>query len=388
MNASITDWAGLAAISPAAVSAWARTAGWRKTDPFGDHSDIYVGEDRPEIVVPRTSRLADYPRVVARLLTVFAEAAETDELSLYRDLLAADRDVIRVRASGDSGEVPVGDGIVLLNGARDMLLAAACSLNEPRPLYRAGANREASDYVKRVRLGPTAPGSFVVPLLSPVIPPPVSPPLDADWPAAQEPLERRITKRLVEALDTARRATESANSGETSAFQEGVSKGVSANLCEALAALTEPFPALDVGISWARTLPAGSAPRTVRFADSDAPILKEAARSFRAREPRPEVRLFGFVERLRRDETDTDGTVSIRASVDDTIRTVSATLSQTDYERAVEAHKARAAVIADGDLERRGQRWYLRSVRIAEVITSGDGLGTNEPRATDPEISD
>ena len=67
-----------------------------------------------------------------------------DELSLYRDLVTADRDVIRVRAGGkDDGAVALSDGVSLVSGARDMLLAAACSLSNPRPLYRAGANRRA-----------------------------------------------------------------------------------------------------------------------------------------------------------------------------------------------------------------------------------------------------
>ena len=77
-----------------------------------------------------------------------------DELALYRDLVTADRDVIRVRATeGDrAGTVSVNDGVNLMDGARDLLLAAACSLKDPRPIYRPGANKEASDYLDRVRL--------------------------------------------------------------------------------------------------------------------------------------------------------------------------------------------------------------------------------------------
>ena len=95
-------------------------------------------------------------------------------MTVYRSLVTADRDVIRVRAAGsDDGSVMLNDGVDLIRGARDLLLSAACSLREPRPVYRAGANREAADLLKQVRLGQTDQGSFVVTLLSPVVPPPM-----------------------------------------------------------------------------------------------------------------------------------------------------------------------------------------------------------------------
>ncbi len=58
-----------------------------------------------------------------------------------------------------------------------------------------------------------------------------------------------MTRRLVEALAAARQATERAGSGDGSAFGDTVASGVSANLCEALVRIVEPFPTLDVGVS-------------------------------------------------------------------------------------------------------------------------------------------
>ena len=110
-----------------------------KTEAFaGDHSDVYQATGLPEIILPRTQRLGDYANVVSRLIETFAAVAEMDELALYRDLVTADRDVIRVRATeGDrAGTVSVNDGVNLMDGARDLLLAAACSLKDPRPIYR------------------------------------------------------------------------------------------------------------------------------------------------------------------------------------------------------------------------------------------------------------
>ena len=373
MKASIRDKDALAAVSPAALAAYARAAGWSRTEDYGDHSDVYASEGAPEIVIPRTQRLGDYAGVVSRLIEIFAQAAGMDALALYRDLVTADRDVVRVRAAPEdgNGSVNLNDGVSLVTGARDMLLAAACSLREPRRFYRVGANQEARDYLRRVQLGQTEQGSFVVTLLSPVVPVPTL--FDSlDSMEEDQPIERRMTLRLLEALTATREATERASGGDGGAFPKAVLRGTSANLCEALATLIEPFRGLDVGMTWARTCPMKVASETIRFGASDAPILREAARLFREREPRPDLSLVGHVQRLKRDDDEMDGTITLRTDIDGGVLSVEAVLSQPDYDRAIQAHKSRAPVVVKGDLERFGRRWRLHNPRIADVITGDD----------------
>ena len=373
MKATVRDTEALKAVSPAALSAYARAAGWSKVETYGDHSDVYAARGRPEIILPRTERLGDYADVVSRLIQIFADAAEIDELSLYRDLVTADRDVIRVRAAeNDDGAVAVNDGLDLLRGARDLLLAAACSLRHPRPLYRADSNREAAKHVQRIRLGQTEQSSFTVTLVTPVVAPPMRSSFTGDWRPEDEPIERRMTRRLTDALGTARTAIEQTVGGADDAFFKAVEEGISANLCEALVTLIEPFPALDISVTWARTLPRRTARETFRFGRTDAPILREAARSFRNREPQPDARVFGIVQRLKRDEAETDGNITLRASIDGRNQSVTVLLEQFDYERAIRAHQAKAPIVMEGDLERIGQRWRLLNARVVDIISTED----------------
>ena len=375
MRATIRDTEALKAVSPAALSAYARTAGWSKAETYGDHSDVYVAQGRPEIILPRTEHLGDYADIVSRLVEIFANAVETDELSLYRDLVTADRDVIRVRAAeNSSGAVAVDDGLALLRGAHDLILAVACSLRNPRPLYRAGSNREAVEQVRRIQLGQTEQGSFTVTLLTPVVAPPMQPILTDGWGLDDDPVERRLTRRLTGALEAARTATEQAIVGGTDAFSEAVRKGVSANLCDALATLIEPFPTLDVSVTWAHTLPRRAARKTVRFGQSDAPILREAARSFHNREPRPDVQVSGIVQRLIRDEAEVGGNVTLRASIEGRNQSITAILQSFDYEQAIQAHQAKAPIVMEGDLERIGQRWRLLNAHVVDVISNDDEI--------------
>ena len=373
MRATVRDTEALKAVSPAALSAYARAAGWSKVETYGDHSDVYAARGRPEIILPRTEHLGDYDDVVARLIEIFSDAAETDELSLYRDLVTADRDVIRVRAAenGD-GAVAVNDGLDLLRGARDLLLAATCSLRHPRPLYRADSNREAAKHVQRIRLGQTEQDSFTVTLLTPVIAPPMQSGFAGSWRPEEEPIERRMTRRLTDALGTARTAIEQTVGGADDAFCKAVEEGVSANLCEALVTLIEPFPTLDVSVTWARTLPRRIAREIVRFGQADAPILREGARSFRSREPRPDVQVSGIVQRLIRDEAEVGGNATLRASIDGRNQSVTAILQSFDYERAIRAHQAKAPIVMEGDLERVGQRWRLLNARVVDIISTED----------------
>lgn len=373
MRVSIRDKDALNGISPLALSAYARSAGWKKQEPYGDYSDIYTHEEAPEIVIPRTDHLGDYANVVSRLIEIFAEAAEADTLSLYHDLVTADRDVVRVRATpkGINGSVILNDGVSLITGAHDMLLAAARSLWESRPLYRARPNRAVRDYMRQVHLGQTEQGSHVVTLLTPVVPPLMQQAALFDR-ADDPPVERRVTRRLIEALMAAREATERTSVGDTDAFSKAVKCGASADLCDAVAMLIEPFGGIDVDLTWARTYPMETTRKTIRFGASDAPILREAARRFRYWEPRPDVSLIGCIQRLRRDDGEADGTVTLRTYVEGRVLSVSAILNKSNYDRAIQAHKSAALVVMTGDLERFSGRWRLRDPYITDVISDED----------------
>ena len=369
MKVRIQDREALMAISPKALSAYARGAGWSKAESYGTHSDIYVAEGHPEVILPRTQRLGDYAHIVSQLITIFARVADTDEISLYRDLTMSDWDVIRVRAMGSEadGNVAVSAGLDLVRGAHDMLLAAACSLQGNKLLYRA--NKEAQDYLSKVRLGQTEQGSFVVTLLSPVpFPRQQQLPFGAGI-APDDPVERQVTQRLADALAATRQVTESmAREEDSNVFDHAVSRGVSTNLCEALAMRIEPFSALDISLTWARTRPMATARTAIRFAQDSAPILRKVAQSFRDREPRLDEQLFGFVRRLKREAQETDGTITLQALVDGAVRSVAVVLNQTDYEQAIQAHQSKAVVSVKGDLERDGQRWRLLNPSIQEII--------------------
>ncbi|MDE0222729.1 MAG: hypothetical protein OXJ90_25910 [Spirochaetaceae bacterium] len=154
---------------------------------------------------------------------------------------------------------------------------------------------------------------------------------------------------------------------------------VSSNLCEALVRIIEPFPTLDVGVSWARTRPVAIQGTVVRFGQADAALLREAASSLRERAPRPDVRLHGFVRLLKRGEAEDDGMIRLATDIDGKQQSVVAVLGRADYERAVQAHKDRALVVLAGDLERTGQRWRLLNSHVDGVLRDDEPESRDSP---------
>lgn len=377
MKARILDGTALRGVTPGGLAAYAQNAGWAKTAPYGDAADVWQGEGLPEILLPNTDLLGDYPSVVARLIGIFSEQSGKDEIATLKDLLEAEHDVIRVRAidDGTNGSVALDAGVEMVSQARGMVLAAACATVTPaQRVYRAWANKKATGLVKRLRLGQTEHGSFVVALMAPIVSP-VAPVLDESWGVfEQEPPLRRVIIRLVQALQASREMAELWDSDfGYPALDDAVSAGVSANLCDALARLVGCTNRFEVSVAWATTdLPTPS-PARVEFSETYRQALEEAAKTLRSTEAQPGARLTATVHALARDRWESRGKVTLKAEIRGRVQSVTALLQPKDYGAAIHAHQAGRRVIVTGDLERIGQRWHIANARLSEFGLHEDG---------------
>ena len=369
------DRESLSVITPLALSYYARSEGWERVGTYRAYSHIYGGNGRPEILVPHTDAIDDYALAVSDLIAVFARTLDRDELSVYRDLTLADRDVVRVRAQdADPDGLPFGQSHAMLDATRRMMTAAAHSLGDDRPVYPAQASGNVNAYLNRIRLGHTEGGSFALVLVSPVIAPPLG-----GIPAPEDendtlPRERLVAQRLSQSLFAARSAVARAAGGDTDAFAPASAisaAGVSANLCEAVADLIISVATFDVSFSWAITRPSEARRGPIAFSHNDVPLLQGAAKSMRQLEPEYGRRLYGFIYRLTRAQVDIDGTVGLRTAINGASRSVSAVLNNRDYALAIEAHRSNAIVCLEGDLERGGSgRRHLHNAKLVETISA------------------
>lgn len=371
MKIDIRDNDALAAIPPLSLMAYVRSQGWSKREEFGKTSVVFVKENEPEIILPHTDDLGDYPAIVRNLIAILSDAEERGELQVYRDLVGADKDVIRLRAPGhdEDGTMPLDDGVGFFGSSYNLLLSAACAAYKKDVSYRAGSIKQASDYMKKVLLGQTEQGSFIVNFLAPV-PPSLRPEQGNIWKEMPpEPFERQVTFTFVQALHAAKRAAEAALSSDGyDAFYYAINSGVSANLCEALGDLIEFGNGFDVSLTWAKTRPLENGRQLVGFDKASGPIFHEAARAFRAIEPRHDEILNGVVFRLKRDPQQERGVIGLRVFLDGTPIAVTASVSAEVYHQAVMAHDRRALVEIHGDLKRVGQRWHIDPLYELAII--------------------
>lgn len=367
MKVSIQDPDALRTISPSALDAYARSVGWEVGDSFRKHSTIFTGTNLPEIIIPRTARLGDYARVVATLVKIFADVAEQSESTVFRILSEADRDVVRIRTSDREMEVTIQQGIDIVQGSRNLLLAAACSHFAPhRAAFRLGAHREAEEFLQTVKLTPPEAGSFLVSLVSEAVAP------DQNGVGLvgfnHEPISRLVFRRLSQALAKTSDLTECINRQDEFKENDFISHGVNANFCEAIESILKVCEKLEVQVAWARNRPIE--PQFVRyqFDESEVPLFSEAAKVFRRKTPKHDVTLFGFVNILRRDQLNEEGTINLQTRFEGQVLSVRVELEQKDYEQVVEAHGNKSAVEMSGDLEQRGARWRLLNASLTNVV--------------------
>ena len=100
MTAMLLQETSFREISPAALGGYVRSLNWVRDRSYRDVSDVYVGEGLPDIIVPRTQRIDDYGFVISRLIEVLSQFADLEPQAVYRELVNADRDVIRIRGAG------------------------------------------------------------------------------------------------------------------------------------------------------------------------------------------------------------------------------------------------------------------------------------------------
>ena len=95
-----------------------------------------------------------------------------------------------------------------------------------------------------------------------------------------------------------------------------------------------------------RTRPAPH-PRWVRtFTRAEGEMLREVARIFQDKQPRPDEQIEGFTVKLARDEAEFDGHITLRASVDGKVSSVKAQLRASDYDLAIQAHRANSRLLS------------------------------------------
>jgi hypothetical protein len=323
----------------------------------------FPGEGDAEILLPLRRDWADYALRMGDLVLTLAAVEQRSVWEVINDLSGPAGDVLRLRVAAPNatlGTLPLEDGLRLLQGGRDLLLAAACSAHQAQAYYPRQSFREALEFLESCRVGQTERGSYVATIIAPVpvdLEPSLFPnDLDDEEQIATEPYSRRVTLQLMSGLRAVHQAIQD---GTPEQILQGVAAGVSANLCEALAAMTPSSEQASVEIrtSWSRSRP--HVPRTlpvqVSFGQGVFAIIQEAGRRLREGIAPRRQQLEGLIISLQAETSlfeGFEGRVVLRTDIGGRPARVRFVLGRQEYAAACDAHRDGRRVAIAGVLQR------------------------------------
>ena len=324
-----------------------------------------------EILLPLRHDLEDFSARLNEALNTLSIFEQRSPAAVLSDLkTATSADVIRVcvQDNRNASTIPLDDGVLLIQRARDMLTSAACATVNTRAYFASRKPSEVTNYLQQVSLGQTEPGGYVVKLISPV-----NPQLyyqsnnQLNLLAVEPPYQRRVVQTLMQSLSALQKAAEIAShSSDFTPFQDAVRQGVNANLCEAVIGMSgyQKNRNLEINVLWSYTRTAEKAiPNRVSLSVETMDIIEEAGRLFRATSPQEDQQIEGLVISLHREKEKTTGLVTIMAFVEGRHRKVRVTLDEKDYDKAIQAHKEHIPVSCEGELIKEARSFILNHPR-------------------------
>lgn len=343
-------------ISAHDVAAYARSTGWSCLGNYGREASVF-GKNEHSLLVPLASDFADYDRRMQEIVSNLAKFERRSQDSILRDLAYASSDVFRIRLANplfDDGEVTLEQGILLFDNAQKIVQAAARSALSPKAYHLARAGTQTEDFLKKVKLGQTEIGSYILTIVFPVTP---------DLLSEQEsesalPFERKVTRSLVTGLNSLETAVRSQVAKPSlDPFLESIGQGVSANLCEALSNIGEKTEGstVDTQVTWARNRRSPELDTKARFLGGDFSYLRSAAIRLKEQDWDDNLLIAGPVTRIESEKALLGGEVFVYALVGESSRRVKVTLNQDQYKKANEAHLAGQNIEIGGKIQKAGR---------------------------------
>ncbi len=172
MNAS-RETEILETLEPRNLAVYLASSGWELDHTRGSAAEVWrLGtQQKPQtrLLLPRDRDYADFNARLLDALRLLASLHEYDLEQLATRVLATTSDVFYIRADQATTEasIPLNEGFRLIDGARQMLLAAACSAIQPRASYQGRRPSAAKSFLDEdCRLGHTQRGSFIITVLA------------------------------------------------------------------------------------------------------------------------------------------------------------------------------------------------------------------------------
>ena len=367
MKVEIRDREALESLSLVSLLSYLKSHEWIDDGPWGRGlANLYLKEHSGktyDIIVPIRDTLPDYAQAMAEAVEAIATVEERSELDVFYDLAGTGADVIRMRApnGASKGILSLRQNAALLNDAYRMLASAARAAEKPQATYRSRPSAQVSEYLDSVQPLPSYYEGHTLTLHSPVPAGIGQTDMGDDY---YSPFPRQATYKLAVALDYASAAIDEALFVDAlDPFERAVEYGLSANLCDSVAAMAKQGHGIEIGLSWAEVRPSNVGDSEFKFSDRSADVLMEAAKTLRRNEPSFDERVTAQVVRLEREPPDFDGKAVMLSMRDGQLIRIRVEFNERDYDRVIKAFRELRTIALDGDVHSVGNTYVLRNPR-------------------------
>jgi hypothetical protein len=347
----------LAALSPVTLKAFLENQQWHFSSSPRSSVELWRRNGH-EIIVPLNMQAPDYSKRIRNFVEDLASERGRSKEDVARELAYIDDDVIDFKVADTDDSIPLSEAAKILEAAKALTVASACSAINRRPYHGNRRPRKAREFANAVRMGHTRRGSFIIPIISPVRND-FTNVLDEqiqtmDLAGEAEFFPRRVTGMMADTLKLLYDfAVVSERQPSEYALNRAVVDGLSADTCAAVAQMltSSRNSTVDVSFQWAIASPPPRAgAENLEFPVEAVGAINEIEETLLSGAELDDTVIYGFVSSLERDAGEPRGTVKVRTIVKGRARPVSVTLDEDAYHVATEAHDLRMRVVAAGPL--------------------------------------
>ncbi|WP_326678261.1 hypothetical protein [Streptomyces sp. NBC_01237] len=380
-------------VDPGKLVGLMEEAGWQ---PLGGRRGVYkrfspplsteAGRSSSSLVIPLDEDSPEYTDLMHSALQQLSEDSESWVRLIYPRLLidASDQFKFRRESSAPSGFIDWRSGERLIESARRTLLAGAKFYLNPDRHYVNRNGRFAGRYLDQVLMGQTSPGSYIVTAYAPPEAGVSLSSADAfSLPHVGSAPARDVSLAVVKAVEaTAEAIDHYKTSGSLSGFEDGVSRGISYEMAQALLGLTEHSDGADVSVEWDSGVDVFAPPPVrIEFSGADAAPLAKAAVSLAEDKSSRTVTIIGRVHLLAKKQAGSPGVFGVEALAPSPARKVRVRLAdEEDYHEAIRAHEEDLAIQVSGNLEKEGNLSWLYNATVIRTMGHVDDYRQDKRR--------
>nr|WP_055075882.1 hypothetical protein [Pseudanabaena sp. 'Roaring Creek'] len=364
-------------ISPEILSHYLRARGWKEVGDFLGNASIWHQGDDLEVILPKSPQLRDYKNRIREIIDVLEISEHRDRQQIVNDLLLKPTDLIKIRIDSPDiigGTIPIDEAVRLFEATSKIMKFAASATLEQRSIFRGGMFAQVREYLQELRVGETEQGSYIINVLSPIM-------------HDHEDFGRKVNISLNTAIAAIRAKSQEVLAGSNiEIFEQAVSDGVSANLCDALLEVGSHTDLQDLGFRW-QWSPIWNAPSSIHkqlaLPKETFPVLEEASKLLKqnnilrkpvnkTRSPSPYRDLLTLIEGevigLHRRDRAADANVTILTNINGSKREVMLKLNEAYYRNAVRAHLDNHKIAFYGQIIDNGSDISIQSIQDFRVV--------------------